>query len=464
MKEFIHNGKLIFEHIFNAKNIALIGASKDPIKLGFQMLHKFIKSDRNILPIHPTEKEILGLKVYPSVLEINEDIDFALIIIPPKVVPSVIEECGKKGIKSVIINSEGFGEAGNEGAKFKEEIKRHLKTYNMHAIGPNTMGIIDTHNNFSTTFVDMSILKPGNISVCCQTGILTGALLHYMNLTKNVGISKSIDLGNKIDLDHADVLDYLSEDKTTEVIIMYIEGISNGKKFLESLKNTTSKKPVIILKGGATNETQKLVKSHTGSIAGSINMFDNLVKQAGAIRVNTFEELIEVAKGFSYAPLPKGNNFAIITGSGGASVSTADAGVRNGLKLATFSESTINNLVTLIGDTYKSSNPVDIWPAGLKHGLAKIFSKAISIVEHDENVDAVIPLLFHVKDFRYNPNEIINVCKNSKKPILCAIQGHNVEKLRRKFEENKISTYSFGEKAAFVLSKMWEHKKNNRNI
>ncbi|MHA1301395.1 MAG: acetate--CoA ligase family protein [Candidatus Helarchaeota archaeon] len=453
------NGSLIFKEILDSKNIAIIGASNNPMKLGFQLVHKFLNTNRKIFPIHPKEKKILGFKVYNSVSNIPETINLAIIIVPPSAVPQVIKECGIKGVKYIIINSEGFGEAGDKGAKLNEEIKHLLKTYNIRAIGPNTMGMVDATHNFSTTFVDMSIIKPGNVSICCQTGILTGALLHYINLTKNIGISKSIDLGNKIDLDHADVLDYYAEDTTTKVIMMYIEGIANGPKFLKSLKNIATKKPVIIVKGGATNTTQNLVKSHTGSVAGSINMFDNIIRQAGAIRVNTFEEMIEVAKGFSFMQPPNGNKFAVITGSGGAAVSTVDAGVRNGLKLAKLSKSTIDELTELIGDKYKSKNPIDIWPAGFKVGIARIFSKTISLLEQDENVDGIIPLLFNVKDFRYNPNGIINTCKNCKKPILCAIQGHDVQKLRNKFEKNNIPTFSFGEKAAFVLSQMWQYRK-----
>lgn len=454
-----HNGSIWFKEIFNAKNIAIIGVSEDPTKLGYRVTQIFLKSDCNILPVHPQAKEILGLKVYTSVREIPTNVDLAVILVPPKIVPQIIQECGVKGIKYVVITTEGFGESGEEGIKLKNEIKKLFKTYNIHAIGPNTMGVVDVHKRFSTSFVDHSMLRPGNVSISAQTGILTGALLHYINLTKNIKICKSIDLGNKIELDHADVLEYLAEDEKTEVIMMYIEGISDGKKFLNSLKKTIKKKPVIILKGGATEATQRIVKSHTGSIAGSIEVFNNIVKQAGAIRAHTYEEMIELAKGFSYMPLPKGNKFAIITGSGGASVTTADTGVRYGLKLAKFSETTTEKLMEIVQNSEKIRNPVDIWPAGLNQGLCEIYSKTISILDQDENVDAIIPLVFRVKDFLWDPKDVVKVCMECKKPVFVAVQGHDVQGTRNEFEKNNIPTFSFGEKAAFVLSQMWKYKK-----
>ncbi|HUX98494.1 MAG TPA: CoA-binding protein [Candidatus Deferrimicrobium sp.] len=447
-----------FYEIFHTQDIAVIGASNNPFKLGYHIVKNLIDQHKNVYPINPHIKHILKVKVFPTIKDVPTAIPLAILIVSPPLILPIIEECGERGVKYVIIVAEGFQESGIEGAKLQELLKKLLSKFNIRAIGPNTMGIHDTFTPLSTSFVNMSKLKQGNVSISSQTGILAGALLQYINLTKNIGINKVIDLGNMIDLNHADVLEFFMHDEKTQVIAMHLEGVSDGQRFAQALRAVTPKKPVIILKGGAMEETKRVVASHTGSLVGDDKLFDAMVKKAGAIRVKGFEEFVDVMKGFSYAPLPYNNQIAVITGSGGAAVITIDNFLKLGLKLAQFTPQTIEHLREYIPEPGKVLNPIDIWPAAISYGIDTIYARIISLLNEDPNVGAIIPLLFRVPDFPYDPMPIIDAAKRSVKPILFAIQGHATEQLRETFEKNGFATYSYGEQIVRVLKYMWDYK------
>jgi acyl-CoA synthetase (NDP forming) len=451
---------LALQEIFNSENIAVIGASNNPAKLGYMLVENLIKQGKKIYPVNPNTDRILNQKVYPTVKEIPENILLAVIVVPPKFVLDIIEDCYVKGIKYIILISEGFKEFRlQDGTKLQENLKNKIKEYDIRLIGPNTMGIHDSFKPLTIDFVDMSKLKQGNVSISCQTGILAGALLQYLSMTKNIGINKVIDLGNMIDLSHADVLEYFINDKKTEVIAMHIEGITNGKKFSKYLKACAVKKPVIILKGGEMEETKRIVASHTGSLTTDKNIFTSMVKKAGAIQVYSFEEFVEVVKGFSYLKIPKGNQIAIITGSGGVGVVTSDLLLKNGLKLAKISNKTIDTLQKYIPEKSKTLNPIDIWPASMDYGLEYLYSKIISILDKDPSVNSIIAFLFNVESIKYNPKMIIDSAKSSSKPVFFCVQGHASENIRKIIEGNGFPTYSYGIKIVNVLKHMWNYRK-----
>ncbi|MHA1357247.1 MAG: acetate--CoA ligase family protein [Candidatus Helarchaeota archaeon] len=451
---------LEFQEIINAKSIAVIGASGNPNKLGYHIVRNLVAQGKTIYPINPNITEVLNLKTYPSIQKVPDPISVAVIIVAPKVILKVVEDCGLKGIKYLIIIAEGFRETGPEGAQLQDAMKKLIHKYNMRAIGPNTMGFHDAHSRSSICFIDASDLKPGGVSISSQTGVLAGAFLKFINLSQNIGISKVIDLGNMIDLDHADVLEFLLFDPTTEIIAMHMEGISDGAKFTRVLNRVTAKKPVIIIKGGIMPETHRVVASHTGSIAGDNKIFDGMLKKAGAIRVENFAEFVDVIKGFSCMPPPKGNRVAVVSGSGGTAVITIDALLKSGLQLADFSEHTITALKEFIPEHGKVLNPVDVWPAGVQYGLAKIYSTVISILKDDPQVDALVILLFRIRDFRYDLQPIIDVAKDCNKPIFFATIGHIIHEIRDPLEAQGFPTYRYGEQIAKVLGYMWNYQKN----
>ncbi|MFX1293701.1 MAG: acetate--CoA ligase family protein [Promethearchaeota archaeon] len=448
-----------FNKIFNSKKIAVIGATQDPNKLGYRIVKNLLKQKKTVYPVNPNIDQVFNMKAYPSVKDVPDSISLAVIIVAPKYILNVVKDCGVKGVNHIVIIAEGFKETGPEGAHLQEELKKLLQEYNIRAIGPNTMGFHDTYSRFSTCFLDVSDLKPGKVSISSQTGALAGAFLKFINLTNNIGINKVIDLGNMIDLDHSDVLEFLMYDTKTEIIAMHMEGISDGQKFSQALIRAAAKKPVIILKGGVMPETHRVVASHTGSIAGDDKIFDGILKKAGAIRVENFEEFVDVIKGFSFMDPPKGNKFAIISGSGGIAVITIDTFLKSGLKLAKLSDHTLESLKKYIPEQGKIQNPIDIWPAGVKFGLATINAEVISILNSDSNVDIIVVLLFRIRDFQYDPTPIIEVAKKCKKPIFFGTIGHIVNEMRKEFERNGLPTYRYGKKIAKVLSYMWNYNR-----
>jgi acyl-CoA synthetase (NDP forming) len=450
---------LEFQEIFNATAIAVIGASSNPKKLGYHIVRNLVAQGKTVFPINPNITEVLNLKTYPSVTNVTHPISVAVIIVSPKFILEVIKDCGEKGVKYLIIVTEGFRETGPDGAQLQDAMKNLIQKHHMRAVGPNTMGFHDVHTHFSTCFLDVSDLKPGGVSISSQTGVLAGAFLKNINLSQNIGISKVIDLGNMIDLDHGDVLEFLLADPTTQIIAMHMEGISDGAKFTRALTRAAAKKPVIIVKGGVMPETRRVVSSHTGSIAGDDKIFDGMLKKAGAIRVDNFAEFVDVIKGFSFMPPPKGNRVAVVSGSGGTAVITIDALLKSGLELATLSERTIAALKEFIPEHGKVLNPVDVWPAGVQYGLATIYSEVISILKDDPNVDALVILLFRIRDFRYDPQAIIDAAKNCSKPIFFATIGHIIHEIRDPLEAQGLPTYPYGEQIAKVLGYMWNYRK-----
>ncbi|MHA1267449.1 MAG: acetate--CoA ligase family protein [Candidatus Helarchaeota archaeon] len=452
-----------FQDIFSAKSIAVIGASENPNKLGYRVVQNLLKQHKKVYPVNPKLSHILNLAVYPSITEVPLPIDLVIIIVPPRLVLDIIDACGRHGVKYVVIIAEGFRETGPAGARLQTALKEKLVKYNIRALGPNTMGFHDIHQAFSTCFLDVSDLKPGSVAISSQTGVLAGAFLKYLNLTKNIGVSKVIDLGNMIDLNHSDVLEFFANDPNTNLIGMHIEGLADGQRFAQTLSKVAANKPVIIVKGGADPETQRVIASHTGSLAGDIKLFESLIRKAGAIKVENFAEFVDVLKGFAFMKPPTGNKIAVITGSGGTAVITIDALLKNGLRLAPLSKSTQDKLRQYIPEQGKILNPIDIWPAGIKYGLDTLYSRVISILNEDSQVDAILGLLFRIRDFPYEIRPIITAAKACTKPIFFAVLGHNIDSMRSAFEQNGLPTYRFGEHIAKVLRYMWDFQRNRIN-
>ncbi|TFG04589.1 MAG: hypothetical protein EU536_04345 [Promethearchaeota archaeon] len=444
-----------FHDMFNAQNIAVIGASENPSKLGFRIVQNLITQKKVVFPVNP---HVSTTQVYPSVKDVPEKVDLAVIIVPPSVILEIIDECAIKGIRCVAIITEGFRETGPEGAELQEKLKQKLQQYDIRAIGPNTMGFHDVFTSFSICFLDVSDLQPGKVSISSQTGVLAGAFLKYINLSEHIGVNKVIDLGNMIDLDHADVLEFLLTDEKTQVIALHMEGLGDGPHFSRTLAQVTPHKPVIIVKGGVMPETRRVVESHTGSLVGDSLLFEKILKQAGALQVANFEEFVNLIKGFCFMPPPKGNKVALISGSGGTAVITIDALLKNGLHLAQFSENTLQQLKKFIPEHGKIQNPVDIWPAGVTFGLPQIYAETISILDQDPNVDVIITLLFRIRDFQYDPTPIIEAAKHCLKPIFFATMGHIVFEMRNELERNGFPTYTYGSQIARVLGSMWQYQ------
>ncbi len=379
------------QNIFlSPRSIAVIGASEKP-GVGKAIFSNIVNGYKGkIYPITPSSDFISGLKAYKSVLEVPDQIDLAVVATPNKIVPKVMEEVGKKKIKGAIVVSAGFKEVDKNGAQLEEEIGIIGKNYGVRIIGPNCLGIMSlSHRNMmNATFLKITP-QYGNIALVSQSGAICAATVEDA-IAQNIGFSKVISMGNKVDMDENDILELLAYDKETRVIVMYLEDIHDGRRFMQITKKVTRemKKPIIILKSGRTPEGAKAAMSHTGALMGSDETFDALFMQCGIVRVDTMQELFELATVFSKQPVPKSNSgIAIVSNAGGPAIISTDACSKYGLKMADLSGSrdTINKIIPPHGS---SRNPVDI----VGDADSGRFEKVILEVLSNNNVGSVVTM------------------------------------------------------------------------
>ena len=379
------------QNIFlSPRSIAVIGASEKP-GVGKAIFSNIVNGYKGkIYPITPSNDFISGLKAYKSVLEVPDQIDLAVVATPNKIVPKVMEEVGKKKIKGAIVVSAGFKEVDKNGAQLEEEIGIIGKNYGVRIIGPNCLGIMSlSHRNMmNATFLKITP-QYGNIALVSQSGAICAATVEDA-IAQNIGFSKVISMGNKVDMDENDILELLAYDKETRVIVMYLEDIHDGRRFMQITKKVTRemKKPIIILKSGRTPEGAKAAMSHTGALMGSDETFDALFMQCGIVRVDTMQELFELSTVFSKQPVPKSNSgIAIVSNAGGPAIISTDACSKYGLKMADLSGSrdTINKIIPPHGS---SRNPVDI----VGDADSGRFEKVILEVLSNNNVGSVVTM------------------------------------------------------------------------
>ena len=459
-------------YFFEPKSVAVVGASRSPLKFGNSVLQNLLDLEfkGKIYPVNPNADEILGLKAYPRVDSIDADVDLAVIVIPASKVPEVLKDCSKKHVKGVVICSSGFRETGGTGQDLENEVLGIAKRGGIRVIGPNTTGIVNTSNNFTTSFVALPKLKRGNVAFIAQTGLFAAAAFWWIISKQPFGISKIVGLGNKCDVDDAEVLEYLAEDQDTRVIAIYMEGVKNGKKLFEVFKKVARKKPIIVLKSGRSPAGMKASLSHTGSLAVKDDIFDAVCKQTGVIRVNgDLEELLDITKAFALQPLPKGNKVAIITVSGAGGVMAADECAKNGLELATLSNQTLSRIRSNMPSWAVVNNPVDVEPLFEVVGPEESIRIALAAALEDGNVDSVlvlfvaVPRLIQMFDAK---NIIIDFSELEDRPkpktMLTQFIGfkETVDSWTHQLEEGSIPVYTSIERCVKALGYLWKYKLN----
>ncbi|MBS7614238.1 acetate--CoA ligase family protein [Candidatus Bathyarchaeota archaeon] len=441
---------------FKPRSIAVIGASREPEKVGHKIVKNLIEYGfkGRLFPINPKADEILGLKCYSSVLDVPEQVDLAVIVVPGKIVPIIAEECGKKGVKGIVVISAGFSETGREGTQLERELLAICRKYNIRMQGPNCLGLINTQNRMNATFASA---KPttGNIAFISQSGALGSTILNWA-LQNEVGFTSFISLGNEADLTAADFLESLTEDEQTRAVGLYIEGVKDGPRFIEVSKKISMKKPVIVLKSGTTDVGVRAVSSHTGSLAGSDVAFSAAFRKAGVIRVDKLEELFELVLAFENQPLPRDKNVLIITNGGGPGILVADACEKMGLNLPLLELNLREELRCSLPPHASLNNPIDI----LGDADEKRYELALKIGLKSQNVDGIIVIL---TPQAMTPSDrvaevIAEVRKSSNKPIVTAFMGLDDDSSAIKtLLKNDIPNYPFPESTAFVLKKMYEY-------
>jgi acetyl coenzyme A synthetase (ADP forming)-like protein len=375
------------ESFFKPKTIAVVGASRNTTKIGHETLKNILISDYecDVYPVNPREKEILGVKCYKKVTQIPFDLDLVLISVPAKIVPQIMRDCAQKKVKNAIIISSGFREIGNH--ELEDEVKKIIEKTNMRVLGPNVMGYKNASDGLDASFVYGKARK-GNLSLISQSGALGIGMIHLAN-NEFVGISKIIGVGNKIDIDDDDLIDYFAQDPDTKVVGLYIEAVKDGRKFMNSVKKC--KKPVLVVKAGRSEAGARATASHTGSMAGSDKIYEAAIKQAGGIRCRDVVELFDMARALAGQPTASGNRIGIITNGGGLGILLTDACETNGLVVPKLSKNTYKKIDKVLPDIVKPNNPVDlIGDAGFYR-----YEAATRALLEDPNIDGIIVASVH---------------------------------------------------------------------
>lgn len=413
--------------LFEPATIAVIGASARPGSVGQAVFRNLLLNGYTgtLYPVNPRHRSIMGIKAYPSVEEIEETVDLAILIIPAAGVPEVLEQCARKQIQSAVVISAGFKETGPEGLALENRIRAQVREAGIALLGPNCLGLINTDPAISmnATFA-RAMAQPGNIAFMSQSGALCTSILDYAN-SQNIGFSKFISFGNKADIDENDLLRYLGKDPQTQVILIYLEDLSNGLDFLYIAREITGEqepcKPILALKSGRTAEGARAAASHTGSMAGTDEVYDAVMAQAGVLRVDTVQELFDYAMAFADQPMPKNDRVAIVTNAGGPGIMATDACVRQNLKLAEFAEPTRQRLATALPPTASLKNPVDL----LGDAQHDRYQHALEAVLADEQTDGLIVILTpqNMTDIEATAQVIASFNRRCDKPILASFMG-----------------------------------------
>ncbi len=425
-------------NLFNPKSIAVIGASPNKDKVGYSLVKNLlVGSKKKIYPVNPAYKKILNLPVFASVLDIKNKIDLALIALRADIVPQILEECGKKKISNVIIISSGFKEAGKKGLELEEKIKIIAKKYKITLLGPNCLGIIDTHNNLNASFSTEMPLK-GNIAFVSQSGALGAAMLDWAK-NRNIGFSKFISLGNEAGLTEIEFLEYLANDKNTKAVLLYLEKVSNGKKFMQLAKKISRKKPVVVLKAGRSAKGIAAVASHTGSLAPEDSVFTAACRESGIITVESMRQFFNFAKLFHMGIFKPLKRLAILTNGGGPSVIATDLiDLSKSLELATLKNSTKKALKRVLPPMAAVNNPIDI----IGDALSDRYAKALNILTKEKNVDGIITILTPQMMTQTEETAKLLGGFSKKKPILPVfIGGQAIYNALLEFKKNGLANF-----------------------
>lgn len=442
----------------------MIGASKTPGKAGYEILKNMLANEYRgkIFPINPYAREIIGLKSFPSVKDIKEKVDLAVFIVPAEKTLEPLRECAEKKVPAVIISSGGYAEAGEAGARLQAEIIKIAQPNGMRIIGPNTSGITSTPANLTTTFFPLGKIRRGPISYIAQTGNFATHTMKWILTGERFGVARVAGLGNKIDVEDGEVLEYLGHDPETKAILMYVEGFRDARRFLSIAKEVTKRKPVIVLKGGKTKAGAARAFTHTASLAANDKILEGAFRQAGIVQVKRYVDLINVAKTIAFQPLPAGKRVAALAPSGALGVVIADACELSGLKMASFSGETERKLRGISASWVRISNPVDMSAVTPILGQVRAYEAVVEILLQDEGTDIIIPVLLASPDVPAEEYSFLPrlASKFPPKPILISSTGDKqaYAMMRNYLEEHSLPVFYPLEDIFEVLSILCQYQ------
>lgn len=391
------------KHFLEPESIAIVGASRTSDNPGYLILRnlKDFGFSGRIYPINPEGGEILGIKTYRSIKELAGGVDLVVSMVPANKTLQVLAECAARGIKAVLLVQAGFSEAHLEGKKLENEVAQRAFSMGIRVIGPNAAGFVNTSNNLVLHSYPINFLKRGEVAFIAQTSQFCCHVMEFMFSSLHYGVSKSVDLGNKCDIDDADILEYLEDDPDTRVIAIHMKTIKDSRRFIDACRKVSKKKPIIVFKTGRTEDGIKTAISHTGAMRMDDVMLTNALKQARIIRAMDMDEFLDLAKVLRSPTIPKGNRVGVITFSGGIGSMMADACGQYGLKLASFSNRTIERIKPTLSSSARVVNPIDCWAAASPLDISEFYRVAVDALMSDDNIDMIIVSFVLNENFWY---------------------------------------------------------------
>ncbi|MBN1944900.1 MAG: CoA-binding protein [Bradymonadales bacterium] len=444
---------------FLPRSVAVIGASADPAKVGYALLRNALYGsiegpaersrgfDGKIFAVNARGAEVLGLQSVRSVSEIPEPVDLAVVAIPAPSIPKTVEECGNRGIQAVVVITAGFSEVGPEGHRLEQEMVEAARRTGVRIIGPNCLGVIAAEQRLNVSFAYRSP-PPGSISLLSQSGALCTALISYA-FEEHVGYRHFVSMGDKCDVEDAEVIDYFAEDEKTSCIALYIEALKQPRAFYEAARRATRRKPVVAIKVGRTAAGARAASSHTGSIAGSDAAYQAAFRQSGVQRVHNLASFIDATRALSSQPLPRGKRICVLTNAGGPGVITADTLHDLGLDLVKLSSETIDKLNRHCPAAWSHGNPADIiGDAGPERYL-----ETLRIINQADEVDGIVLIMTHqsMSQPMQIAKAVIDLVPELTKPITVSFIGQEAEQAEDLLEEAGIPEFNFPERAADAM-------------
>ena len=453
----------MFDDLFSPASIAIIGASMDENKIGNVILRNLISSgfSGKVYPVNPSYSEIMDLKCYPSVKDIGDPTSIAVIVLPAHVVPQTVEDCISAGVKFLIIISGGFAETGLEGKKLSDRILSLIRNSGTRLIGPNTVGLYLPYSNINTTLTSYSRVSfppPGNIGFISQSGAL-GLLTMDAISEYGIGISAFINLGNRLDVDETEFLDFFESDSRTGSVAIYMESVADGRSFYERIRRFNSRKPLVILKAGRTEQSAMAASLHTGAMASNDSIFNGMLSQAGSVRAYDETELIDYARVLAYSKQMTGNRIAVLTTAGGVGVIStdyiSDSRSIKPLQMARLSENTKDQIRKVIVPYGSAQNPIDL----TADGSVNDYDRVLEILMRDDDVDAVLVYaLPQTPKMDIGVVDVVEKHVKAGKPIVVGVLGYKIAKqLLVEFEKRKIPAYPSVHRSVKSLGALYEY-------
>lgn len=443
---------------FEPQSVAIIGASVTPGKAGYEAIRNVLANGYpgKIHLVNPKGGEILGLPVTPAISALPEGVDLAVVILPAEATPKALRDCAAKGIQHVALMAGGFAEVDEGGARIQRELEAIIRETGIRVMGPNISGHTSTPQSYTSAFFPLGKIRRGTVSIIAQTGNFATHTMKYILTGEHFGVCRVIGLGNKVDIDESDALEYLADDPETSAVVIYLESFKRPRHFLDIAREVTRRKPIVMLKSGTTDAGKQAAVAHTAAMATEDRLVDGLLRQAGIVRVWEYTHLILAAKALSMLPLPKGNRVSFLAPSGAMLVAYTDLCVRLGLEVPPVSPETVHRLQEISPPYIRMRNPVDIWASATVRGVEFAYREGMEAVLKDSNIDAVVPVLMLTREIGVPSFDfVLDLAKRyPEKPILVSFSGAKecIEECKAYLEPQGVPTFPEIEQSFEVLS------------